>query len=77
MESTAAPAAWLREADVTREFSISQALLRKWRCRRIGPAYSRVGDRGVVLYCRSDVEAFLRARTVETGTSKPVPETCG
>jgi len=44
---------------------VSQATLSRWMKHRIGPAVVKLtdGDRGRVLYRRSDLDAFVEART--------------
>jgi len=47
-------AAYLRVAEKT---------LTNWRCRSVGPRYLKIG--GIILYRRSDLDAFLEASLVD------------
>jgi hypothetical protein len=56
---------WLRTAELTREYPISSSLLERMRRDGAGPPYFRHGR--VVLYRRSDVEAWLEGNLTRTG----------
>jgi len=60
-----ADADWLRPRDVERQFGIGRQTLANWRSVGRGPAYITVSRR-LVLYRRSDIEAWLAARRRET-----------
>ena len=53
----------LREAEVTRQYTFSGPWLRKNRRLKTGPPFIRVGR--MVLYRRSDLDAFVAAHRVE------------
>jgi len=49
----------LREREVTRQYPVNSAWLRKRRRLRLPPIYVRVGR--MVFYCKADLEAFFAA----------------
>ena len=53
-------ATYVRSPDAARILGLSENTLRKWRCQRTGPAWSRVGTRTVV-YDVADLRAFVEA----------------
>ncbi len=66
--SAPAPAAHdplLDEAAVAQRFEFAKNTLAKWRCQGRGPRFIKLGGR--IRYRLSDVEAYLRERTVEPG----------
>ena len=61
------PKRFLREREVTVEFSLSAAWLRKQRWLQTGPPYVKAG--GMILYERTELELWLAARVVRQHTS--------
>lgn len=60
----ASPAVLLQTADLAALLSCEPQTLRKWRLTGRGPPYIRLGGpAGRVVYRRSDVDAWLDART--------------
>ncbi len=55
----------LTEAEAAARLYAKPCTLNKWRTRRKGPAYLRLG--GKVRYRLSDIEAFIEASRVEPG----------
>lgn len=53
------------EVAVARRFEFAPNTLAKWRCQGRGPRFIKLGGR--IRYRLSDVEAYLRERTVEPG----------
>jgi hypothetical protein len=53
----------LREREVTRQYGLSGAWLRKNRKLRLGPAFIRVGR--MIFYRREDLDAFVKAHRIE------------
>jgi hypothetical protein len=58
-------AEFLDEAGLQTEYLIPPRTAQRWRASGDGPPFVRLGKRRVV-YRRSDVEAWLRARTFNT-----------
>lgn len=52
--------ALMNEHDVARLTGLSVASVRRWRLRRVGPRYVKIG--AAVRYRRSDIEAWLSSR---------------
>ena len=42
---------------------VAEKTLTNWRCRSVGPRYLKIG--GIILYRRSDLDAFLEASLVD------------
>ena len=59
---------YLSARDVQKLFGLNHNTLRGWRGQGRGPAYSRDGD--LILYKRSDVEAYLKSNRVRTYDQK-------
>lgn len=55
---------YLSAKEVQKLFGLNHNTLRSWRGQGRGPAYSRDGD--LILYKRSDVEAYLKSNRVRT-----------
>lgn len=55
----------LTEKQVARLLRVSLASVRRWRQRKTGPTYIKVG--ACVRYRREDVETWLRSRELRTG----------
>jgi hypothetical protein len=55
--------ALLRESDVTQQYRLSGAWLRKRRKLILGPAFIRVGR--MIFYRREDLNAFVKAHRIE------------
>jgi Helix-turn-helix domain len=57
---------FLKTEHVARYLGVKPDLLRRWRCRGIGPSYVKLNGRrhGSVVYREIDVVAFALARTV-------------
>lgn len=53
--------ALLRDEEAATRLLVSPATMRSWRCRGIGPAYSKLGPgrRAPVRYSVADLEAFI------------------
>lgn len=62
----------LTSAQVADLCGVSMNTLQKWRSRNMGPRYVKFGgsNAATIRYKRSDVELFLRARTVQPFTDK-------
>ncbi len=65
--------ALLREREVTREYRLTGAWLRKRRRFRLPPVYARIGR--MVYYRRSDLDEFFAAHRIEpeprNGATRP------
>jgi hypothetical protein len=62
--------ALLRESDVTQQYRLSGAWLRKSRKLMLGPPFIRVGR--MIFYRREDLENFVRAHKIEPTGEKRV-----
>lgn len=58
----------LNEKQLAKLINVSVGLLRKWRREKAGPRWLKLGR--VVRYLAKDVEAWLEARAVSTGTAE-------
>lgn len=56
----------LNEREVNEEYGLSVPWLRKQRLLRLGPPYCKISR--MVKYRRSDIEAYLQARMIETSS---------
>jgi hypothetical protein len=59
MEKLLMTTKYLNQIDLSRRWRISPRTLERWRWRRQGPTFSKLGGR--VVYDIADVEAFERA----------------
>lgn len=62
----------LTEREVSARYRLSVPWLRRARLERRGPTFLKVGER-MVRYRRTDIEAFLESRLVETCTQQQGP----
>jgi len=62
----------LTSAQVAELCGVSMNTLQKWRSRNMGPRYVKFGgsNAATIRYKRTDVELFLRSRTVQPFTDK-------
>lgn len=58
---------FLTQQELAARFRISQRTLERWRWRKTGPAYIKLG--GKIVYDLNDVEAYERRRRAETHSS--------
>jgi predicted DNA-binding transcriptional regulator AlpA len=60
-------------AEAAEMLGLQPQTLRKWRVKGVGPPYVRFGGpSGRVAYRRSEIEAWLRARTFESTAAETV-----
>lgn len=57
------PGQLMRQEEVANLLAVSERTLEAWRLSGAGPPYVRLGSKKAVRYKRSDVEAWLAART--------------
>ena len=61
------PPTYLTQKELAVRWRISPRTLERWRIKRTGPAFHKIG--GLVTYSLEDVEAHERRRRAETHTS--------
>lgn len=59
--------AFLEQSELANRWRISARTLERWRWRKTGPSYIKLG--GKVVYSIEDVEAYERRRRAETHSS--------
>jgi hypothetical protein len=59
--------AFLQQCELADRWRVSPRTLERWRWRKTGPAYTKIGGR--VVYALTDVEAYERRRRAETHSS--------
>jgi hypothetical protein len=68
--------AWLDPRQAAAYTGVAYTTMQTWRYKGIGPRYSRIGNR-IIRYSTSDLDSFLRERTVETTTPSASEEIDG
>lgn len=58
---------YLNQDELARRFRVSPRTLERWRGKKTGPNYIKLG--GKIVYALSDVEAYERRRRAETHSS--------
>lgn len=61
------PLSYLQQDELASRWRISPRTLERWRWRKTGPSYTKIGGR--VVYAVEDVEAYERRRRAETHSS--------
>lgn len=59
---------YLREPEAAQHLGLAPATLKRWRSRRVGPAYYVI-SRGAVCYLLSDLHAWMESHRRETDPS--------
>jgi hypothetical protein len=60
---------YLTQNELAERWKISSRTLERWRWRKLGPPYCRLG--GSVRYRLADVEAYETAQLIGTSASRP------
>lgn len=58
---------YLNQAELARRFRVSPRTLERWRWKKTGPNFHKLG--GKIVYAQSDIEAYERRRRAETHSS--------
>jgi hypothetical protein len=58
---------YLNQDELARRFRVSPRTLERWRWKKTGPNYVKLG--GKIVYSLTDVEAYERRRRAETHSS--------
>lgn len=58
---------YLDQRELAQRFRISPRTLERWRWKKTGPTYVKLG--GKIVYALADVEAYERRRRAETHTA--------